>query len=249
MSDRTLVVLPTYNEAENVADIVERFRMHAPDVDILIVDDDSPDGTGRIADALVERDPSVHVLHRARKEGLGAAYLHGFAWAAGQGYGVIVECDADGSHHPEELGRLLDALDSADIVIGSRWVRGGAVEDWPLPRRMLSLAGSAYARAALRLSQHDVTGGYRAFRTAALERIGLDTVQSEGYCFQIEMLWRAHTAGVSIAEVPITFTERRLGASKMRGRIVLEAMWRVSRWAVRSRMQGTPLRNTALRHV
>ncbi|MGH3691557.1 MAG: polyprenol monophosphomannose synthase [Microbacterium sp.] len=249
MSDSTLVVLPTYNEAENVADIVERFRVHAPGVDILIVDDGSPDGTGRIADALAARYSSVHVLHRARKEGLGAAYLHGFAWAERQGYDVIVECDADGSHHPEELQRLLGSLGGAGMVIGSRWVRGGVVEDWPLSRRLLSRAGSAYARAALQLPQHDVTGGYRAFRTTALERIGLDTVQSEGYCFQIEMLWRAHTAGVSIAEVPITFTERRLGASKMRGRIVLEAMWRVSRWAVSSRMRSTPRRNTVLHHV
>lgn len=235
MSDRTLVVLPTYNEAENLAHIVERFRRHSRDVDILIVDDDSPDGTGRLADALATRDSSVHVLHRTSKEGLGAAYLHGFAWAARAGYDVVVECDADGSHHPEELGRLLDALVRADMVIGSRWVRGGTVEDWPLSRRLLSRAGSMYARTVLRLPQHDVTGGYRAFRSTALERIGLDTIQSQGYCFQIEMLWRAHTAGVSIAEVPITFTERRLGVSKMHGHIIVEAMWRVTRWALGSR--------------
>lgn len=235
MSDRTLVILPTYNEAENVAHIIDRLRRSVPAADILVVDDGSPDGTGELADDLARLDDAVHVIHRPRKSGLGAAYLHGFAWAQQHGYSAIVECDADGSHHPEELGRLLVALRTADVVIGSRWVSGGAVEDWPFSRRTLSRAGSAYARTALRLPQHDVTSGYRAFRASALERIGLDTIQSEGYCFQIEVLWRAHEAGLSIAEVPITFTDRRLGSSKMHSRIVAEAMWRVTRWGLQSR--------------
>ena len=249
MSARTLVILPTYNEAENIAHVVERIRYSAADVDVLIVDDGSPDGTGVIADALSEADAAVHVVHRAGKSGLGAAYLHGFAWAARHGYDAVVECDADGSHHPEELGRLLSALRTADVVIGSRWVPGGTVEDWPLSRRMLSRMGSAYARSALRVPQHDVTGGYRAYRITALDRIGLDTIQSEGYCFQIEMLWRAHDAGLRIEEVPITFTERRWGASKMRGAIVIEAMWRVTRWGVHARVPRMTQNRTAPRHV
>lgn len=249
MIDRTLVVVPTYDEAENVSLIVDRIRRSAPDADVLIVDDGSPDGTGEIADALACRDGAVHVVHRAQKSGLGAAYLNGFRWAESHGYGVVVECDADGSHHPEELGRLLDALLEADLVIGSRWVPGGAVEDWPLSRRVLSRLGSWYARTALRLPQHDVTGGYRAYRIAALDRIGLGAIQSEGYCFQIEMLWRAHSAGLSITEVPITFTERRRGTSKMRGSIVLEAMWRVTRWAMQSRLPGAALVDAAPSHV
>lgn len=235
MSDRTLVILPTYNEAENVAHIVARLRRCVPAADILVVDDGSPDGTGEIADALARQDKSVNVLHRPTKSGLGGAYLQGFAWAKRHDYGTVVECDADGSHHPEELNRLMAALLNADMVVGSRWVPGGVVEDWPFSRRALSRAGSAYARAGLRLPLHDVTSGYRAFRATALDRIGLAAIQSEGYCFQIEMLWRAHDAGLTIAEVPITFTDRRLGASKMRGSIVFEAMWRVTVWALQSR--------------
>jgi dolichol-phosphate mannosyltransferase len=175
----------------------------------------------------------VHVLHRAEKAGLGAAYLEGFGWAIRAGYDVIVECDADGSHHPEELHSLLDTLDEHDLAIGSRWVSGGSVVDWPRSRELLSRGGSAYARALLRLRQRDVTGGYRAFRTDALLAIGLANVTSQGYCFQIEMLWRANRAGLRIAEVPITFTERRWGVSKMRGMIVVEAMARVTAWGIR----------------
>ncbi|MCK2035744.1 polyprenol monophosphomannose synthase [Microbacterium sp. SSW1-49] len=249
MSDRALVILPTYNEAENIGPLVDRLRLSVPTADLLVVDDGSPDGTGGIADELARRDEAVHVLHRPGKSGLGAAYLHGFSWARQHGYGVVVECDADGSHHPEELERLLDAVRTADVVIGSRWVPGGAVEDWPVSRRTLSRAGSAYARAALHLPQHDVTSGYRAFRAAALDRIGLDGIQSEGYCFQIEMLWRANNAGLSIAEVPITFTDRRLGASKMRGRIVAEAMWRVTRWAWESRSHSPGRTSGEPRHA
>lgn len=236
MSERTLVVLPTYNEAENIEDIVHRIRSSEPSVDILIVDDDSPDGTGRIADVLTWTVPRVHVIHRGQKAGLGAAYLNGFAWARRRGYDVIVECDADGSHQPEELPRLLAALDGADVVLGSRWVPGGSVTDWAAARRLLSRAGSMYARIALGLPQHDVTGGYRAYRATALDQIGIDAVRSDGYCFQIEMLWRAHRAGLTVVEVPITFAERLAGTSKMRGSIIVEAMWRVTTWAVQSRL-------------
>ncbi|MBC7589881.1 MAG: polyprenol monophosphomannose synthase [Salinibacterium sp.] len=234
MSDRTVVVLPTYNEKDNLFDTIKRITASAPHVDILVVDDNSPDGTGQLADHLAVANPRVHVLHRRKKAGLGAAYLDGFRWAIHAGYDVIVECDADGSHHPEELNRLLDTLDRHDVAIGSRWVLGGSVVDWPRSRELLSRGGSGYARTLLRLRQRDVTGGYRAFRTSALITIGLDNVTSQGYCFQIEMLWRATRAGLRISEIPITFTERRWGVSKMRGMIVLEAMARVTVWGIRT---------------
>jgi dolichol-phosphate mannosyltransferase len=234
MPDRTVVVLPTYNEKDNLFETIKRIGASAPHVDILVIDDNSPDGTGQLADRLAAANSRVHVLHRARKAGLGAAYLEGFGWAIQAGYDVIVECDADGSHHPEELHRLLDALDHCDLAIGSRWVFGGSVVDWPRSRELLSRGGSAYARALLRLRQRDVTGGYRAFRTSALTAIGLANIASQGYCFQIEMLWRANRAGLRIAEVPITFTERRWGVSKMRGTIVIEAMARVTVWGIRA---------------
>ena len=234
MPDRTLVVLPTYNEKDNLVDTVTRIGASAPQVDILVVDDNSTDGTGQLADRLALANPRIHVLHRTAKNGLGAAYLEAFAWAITAGYDIVVECDADGSHHPEELHRLLDALATHDVAIGSRWVSGGSVVDWPRSRELLSRGGSFYARTLLGLHQLDVTGGYRAFRTGALEAIGLGNVTSQGYCFQIEMLWRANRAGLRIAEVPITFTERRWGVSKMRGMIVLEAMARVTVWGIRA---------------
>lgn len=234
MSERTVVVLPTYNEKDNLVDVITRIGASAPQVDILVVDDNSPDGTGRLADRLALTNPRVQVLHRAEKAGLGAAYLEGFGWAIASGYDVMVECDADGSHHPEELHRLLDALEQHDLAIGSRWVAGGTVVDWPRSRELLSRGGSAYARTLLHLRQRDVTGGYRAFRANALIAIGLENVTSQGYCFQIEMLWRANRAGLRIAEVPITFTERRRGVSKMRGMIVIEAMARVTAWGIRA---------------
>jgi dolichol-phosphate mannosyltransferase len=238
MSERTLVVLPTYNEKDNLVDTITRIGAGAPQVDILVVDDNSPDGTGQLADQLALANARIHVLHRTAKNGLGAAYLEAFGWAINAGYDVVVECDADGSHHPEELPRLLDALDSHDIAIGSRWVFGGSVVDWPRSRELLSRGGSFYARTILSLDQRDVTGGYRAFRTSALEAIGLGNVTSQGYCFQIEMLWRANRAGLRIAELPITFTERRWGVSKMRGMIVLEAMARVTVWGIRAMFDG-----------
>lgn len=234
MPTRTVVVLPTYNERESVVDVISRLRTSAPDVHVLVVDDNSPDGTGRIADELARDHAQVHVMHRRDKQGLGAAYLAGFGWAIQHGFEVIVECDADGSHHPEELPLLLAAIESADLVVGSRWVDGGRVVNWPWRRRLLSRAGSGYARMMLRMPQRDVTGGYRAYRAAALGDLRLDSVASQGYCFQIELLWRANLAGLRITEVPITFTERESGVSKMRGRIVFEAMWRVTTWGLGS---------------
>jgi dolichol-phosphate mannosyltransferase len=228
------VIIPTYNEAQNIAWIVGRVRSSVPEASVLIVDDSSPDGTGQIADQLAAGDPAVHVLHRASKDGLGAAYRAGMRWALARGHDVIVEMDADGSHRPEELPRLLDGLGTADVIVGSRWVPGGGVQGWPLWRKVLSRGGSAYARFALGVPVRDMTGGYRAFTAEALDRIDLDAVLSQGYCFQIDMLWHAQVAGMRIREVPITFPERERGSSKMSGAIVVEAMARVTGWAVAS---------------
>lgn len=227
----TLVIIPTYNERENLAAIAARVRAQK-DVDLLVVDDNSPDGTGSIADGLAMADPRVHVLHRAGKGGLGGAYRAGFAWGLGRGFDVLVELDGDGSHQPEQLDRLLDRMPAADVVIGSRWVPGGSVVNWPWRRMALSRAGSWYSRIALGLPFQDVTGGYRAFSADALRRLNFADVTSQGYCFQVDMLLRAWRAGLIIQEAPITFIERELGYSKMSGRIVLEAMWRVTLWGV-----------------
>ena len=229
------VIIPTYNERDNLDSIVARTRQAVPAADILVVDDNSPDGTGEIAEKLALTDGQVHVLHRTHKAGLGAAYLAGFAWALDRGYGVLVEMDADGSHDPAELPDLLGALVNADLVIGSRWVRGGTVRNWPRSRAILSRGGNAYARIMLGLPVHDATGGYRAYRAETLRRIGLDDVRSQGYCFQIELTLRTVRAGLSAAEVPITFTERIRGASKMNRAIVAEALWRVTLWSVTRR--------------
>ncbi|MGN6204631.1 polyprenol monophosphomannose synthase [Humibacter sp.] len=228
------VIIPTYNEAQNIAWIVGRVRNSVPQATVLIVDDASPDGTGDIADELAAGDIAVRVLHRAGKEGLGAAYRAGMRGALERGHDVVVEMDADGSHRPEELPRLLDALSTADVIVGSRWVPGGGVIGWPLWRKFISRGGSAYARFALGVPVRDMTGGYRAFTAEALERIDLDGVLSQGYCFQIDMLWHAQVAGLRIKEVPITFPERERGNSKMSSGIVVEAMLRVTGWAIGS---------------
>lgn len=232
-----LVIIPTYNESANIDAIVARVRANQPQVNILIVDDNSPDGTGLIADALAG-DPRIDVLHRVQKDGLGAAYLAGFDYGLAQGFDVLVEMDADGSHRPEQLGLLLDQLETgADLVIGSRWVPGGAVVNWPRRRKFLSRAGNAYARLMLRLDQHDATAGYRAFRRETLEKINLDGVQSQGYCFQVDLTRRTVAAGLEVREVPITFIERVRGESKMSGSIVREAMWRVTVWGIAARLR------------
>jgi dolichol-phosphate mannosyltransferase len=228
------VIIPTYNERDNLDEIVSRTRQAVPDADVLVVDDNSPDGTGELADKLALTDSHVHVLHRTQKAGLGAAYLAGFDWALQRGYGALVEMDADGSHDPAELPDLLAALPGADLVIGSRWVHGGTVLNWPRSRAVLSRGGNAYARIMLRLRVHDATGGFRVYRAATLRAIRLADVRSQGYCFQIELTVRAARAGLTVAEVPITFTERARGTSKMNRAIVAEALWRVTRWAVTS---------------
>jgi dolichol-phosphate mannosyltransferase len=231
-----LVIIPTYNEAENIKPIVARVRSSVPEAHLLIADDNSPDGTGKLADELAATDDHVHVLHRKGKEGLGAAYLAGFRWGIEGGYSVLVEMDADGSHQPEELPRLLTALKGADLVLGSRWVPGGRVVNWPKSREFLSRGGSTYSRLMLGVGIRDVTGGYRAFRKETLEGIGMEEVASAGYCFQVDLAWRAAKKGYHIVEVPITFVERERGASKMSRNIVVEALWRVTTWGVSARL-------------
>jgi dolichol-phosphate mannosyltransferase len=229
------VVIPTYNEAENIRIIVDRLRTAVPDAEVLIADDNSPDGTGRIADELAAADSNIHVMHRAGKQGLGMAYLAGFAWAKAHDFDAVVEMDADGSHAPEELPRLLDALADADLVMGSRWVKGGTVVNWPLHRLVLSRGGNLYVRLALQMPIKDATGGYRAYRMTTLDKLEVDTVASQGYCFQVDLAWRAVRSGLRVVEVPIRFVERERGASKMSSSIVREALWRVTVWGSQAR--------------
>ncbi len=235
MSGGVLVIIPTYNESESLPGVIERLRRAVPDADVLIADDNSPDGTGLLADELAAHDSHIHVLHRAGKEGLGKAYLAGFAWGLERDYEVLVEMDADGSHRPEELPRLLAQMPHADVVLGSRWVPGGAVVNWPASRRLLSQGGSLYTRMALGIPTRDATGGYRAYRASALASLDLATVESNGYCFQIDLLWRALQRGLVVREVPITFVEREAGTSKMSNRIVREALLNVTRWGASHR--------------
>lgn len=232
---RIVMVVPTYNESANLGWIVGRLRDAQPGVDVLVVDDNSPDGTGRIADELAAADEQVHVIHRTEKAGLGAAYLHGFGWALEQGYDVVGEMDADGSHQPEELGRLLDALRTADLVIGSRYVPGGSVVNWPLRRLVLSRGGNFYIRMLLGVRLRDITAGYRVFRRSTLEKINLATVESAGYVFQTDLAARAVNAGLVVKEVPIQFIERVRGDSKMSGAVASESLKLVTRWGLRQR--------------
>ena len=232
---RVLVVIPTYNESENLEQILTRLFDANPQVDALVVDDGSPDGTGEMADKFGAEDDRVHVLHRTSKAGLGAAYVAGFRWALDHDYGVVVEMDADGSHAPEQLPRLLGALTEADVVLGSRWVRGGAVQNWPLRRKLLSRGGNLYTQLALGIGLHDATGGFRAYRRAVLEALDVDSIASQGYCFQVDLAWRAVRAGFSVDEVPITFAERERGQSKMSGDIVREALSSVTVWGLQHR--------------
>jgi dolichol-phosphate mannosyltransferase len=240
---RVAVIVPTYNERANIEATVGRVRAAVPGADLLVVDDNSPDGTGDLADKLADEDPHIHVLHRDQKAGLGAAYIAGFRWALDQGYDVMVEMDADGSHRPEELPRLLSALAGADLVLGSRYVPGGTVLNWPKSRELLSRGGNTYARLMLGISIRDATGGYRAYRASTLRRIALDQVESQGYCFQVDLVLRAIRAGLRVTEVPITFVERVHGTSKMSRAVVGEALWRVTVWGLSGR--GRPIRKPA----
>ena len=222
------LVLPTYNEAENVERIVAAARARLPaDARVLIVDDNSPDGTGERADRLAAADPAVEVLHRPRKEGIGPAYVAGFRRALAAGAGLVLEMDCDFSHDPAYLPRLLEAAADADLVLGSRYVPGGGVGDWGPLRRAISRGGSAYARLWLGVGVRDLTGGFKCFRREVLEAIDLDAVRARGYAFQVELTWRAIEAGFRVVEVPIVFRDRRAGASKMDRGIVAEAIWRV----------------------
>lgn len=234
---RVLVIVPTYNERENVEGIVGEILAATPRVEVLVADDNSPDGTGELADALADADPRVHVLHRPGKAGLGAAYLAGFAWGVEHDVDVFVEMDADGSHRAVDLPRLLDALLDADVVLGSRWVPGGTVVNWPRSREVLSRGGNLYTRLALGIPLRDATGGFRAYRRSALEKIDLAQVASQGYCFQVDLAWRALKAGERVREVPITFVERERGQSKMSRSIVTEALWRVTVWGAGERLR------------
>lgn len=230
-----LVIIPTYNERDNVERIVGRVRAAVPEAHVLVADDNSPDGTGVIADGMAAADPQVHVLHRIGKEGLGAAYLAGFAWGLERDYEVLVEMDADGSHKPEQLPLLLDALRGADLVLGSRYVPGGSVVNWPKSREILSRGGNLYTRMALNLPLRDATGGYRAFRASTLRSLDLHGVGSAGYIFQVDLAYRAQRRGLVVKEVPIEFIEREVGDSKMDQKIVTEALWQVTVWGFRDR--------------
>jgi len=239
---RAVMVVPTYNEVDNLADVLARLRRCTPEVDVLVVDDASPDGTGALADRLAAADPRIRVLHRAGKEGLGAAYAEAFVVALGAGYDLIGEMDADGSHQPEQLPRLLAAAQHADVVIGSRWVPGGSVVNWPWHRRALSRGGNLYTRILLGIHVRDATAGFRVFRRQALEAVHLERVQSHGYAFQVELVYLALRAGLRVEEVPIEFVERVRGASKMTPEVARESLVRITRWGLRQRIGRTARR-------
>ncbi|MDP5225957.1 MULTISPECIES: polyprenol monophosphomannose synthase [Arthrobacter] len=234
---RVLTIIPTFNELESLPKTLGRVRAAVPATDVLVVDDNSPDGTGQLADRMAAEDSQVKVLHRKGKEGLGAAYIAGFKWGLDEGYDVLVELDADGSHQPEQLPRLLQAIeDGADLAIGSRWVPGGTVVNWPAHRQFISKGGSFYARTMLGLPVKDLTGGFNAFRASTLHTIDLNQVESKGYGFQVDLKWRTAKAGLVVKEVPITFVEREFGTSKMSGNIVVEAMVNVTKWGLGARL-------------
>jgi len=235
---RVLTIIPTYNERESLPTVVTRLRAAVPDAHVLITDDNSPDGTGRMADEMSAADDHIHVLHRAKKEGLGPAYIAGFRWGLDNGYDVLVEMDADCSHQPEQLPLLLDAIENgADLAIGSRYVPGGRTENWPLDRQLISRGGNLYSRVLLGTAVHDITGGYRAFKRGTLEAIDLASVRSRGYCFQIDLAWRTERLGLKITEVPITFVEREEGVSKMSKDVTVEAATNVAKWGLTARAQ------------
>jgi len=226
-----VVVVPTYNERENIEELIEKTLSTSPDIDILIVDDNSPDGTGEIAEKIAKENPRVKVLHRPGKMGLGSAYVEGFKWALKKGYDFIMEMDADFSHNPEDIPRFIEKIKEYDLVIGSRYTDGVSVVNWPISRLLLSYFANIYARTVTGVPIMDLTGGFKCFRREVLESINLDTIMSDGYAFQIEMNYRAYKKGFRITEIPIIFIERRAGSSKMSKKIVWEAFWLV--WKLR----------------
>ena len=235
---RVIVVMPTYNERQNLEIMAGRLREAVPDADLLVVDDNSPDGTGDLADKLGEKDPHVHVLHRTEKAGLGRAYVAGFGWALDAGYDLVVEMDADGSHRPEDLPRLLAAAAGSDAVIGSRYVPGGELVNWPKSRLFISRGANIYNRIMLGVRVRDATGGFRVYHAETLRKIDLNGIQSAGYCFQIDMTLRVLQGGMSVTEVPITFVERERGASKMSYSVIFESFTRVAGWGVSAWLHG-----------
>lgn len=234
-ADRILVIIPTFNERENLPLILDRVRAAVPIADVLVVDDGSPDGTGEVADQRATSDPQIQVMHRTTKNGLGKAYIEGFRWGLERDYQLLVEMDADGSHAPEQLPRLLTATAHADLVIGSRYVPGGSTVNWSRLRELISRGGNLYSRLALGVGVKDITAGFRAYRATVLRTLDLDAVESRGYGFQIDLAWRTVQAGFTVVEVPITFTERTVGESKMSGNIVTEAFLKVLGWGVQHR--------------
>lgn len=246
----TLIILPTYNEIESLENVVGRIRQSVPQADVLIVDDGSPDGTGQLADRLAADDAGLTVLHRERKDGLGRAYLAGFAHALQNDYRYVVEIDADGSHDPADLPAMLSRAESqADLVIGSRWVSGGSVRNWPWIRQAISRVGNGYARTILRSRIRDITAGYRVYRTEALRSLNFDDVSSQGYCFQVELACRLERAGRRVEEHPIVFIERTSGQSKMRTGIIVEALLRVTVWGIVGLDGIGPARERGHRHL
>lgn len=234
---KILTVIPTYNEIDALPTTMDRLRAAVPDSDVLIVDDSSPDGTGDLAEEMAAADEKIHVIHRTKKDGLGGAYIAGFTWGLRRDYDAFVELDADGSHQPEQLPDLIEKIDEADLVIGSRWVPGGSVVNWPLHREIISRAGSFYSRTMLGLNVRDITAGFRVFRRSTLEDIDLKSIKSAGYGFQVDMTFRVARQGKTIKEVPITFVERTLGESKMSSGIVIEAVTNVTKWGLSARAQ------------
>lgn len=237
---KTLIIIPTYNEVENLRPLLKETFSYAPQTDILIVDDNSPDGTGKLADQIHEEDPRVHVLHRTGKLGLGTAYIAGFKYAITQNYDAAFEMDADFSHNPCYLPDFLKAIEDADLVIGSRYIRGGGTPNWSLLRRFISGGGNIFARFMLGLPTHDCTAGYRCYRSEVLKSINLDTIQSQGYAFQVELAYRVTKQGFKIVETPIIFMDRRVGKSKMSRTIFLEAL----SYVIRTRFSKQPMPQT-----
>lgn len=231
---RAIIAIPTYNERENIVTLVEQIQSVAPSVDILIIDDNSPDGTGKVADDLAAQNRSVHVMHRPGKMGLGTAYIAGFRYAIEQGYDLVFEMDADFSHNPDYLPRFLELAEHADLVIGSRYIEGGGTPNWAPVRKFISGGGNIFARAVLDIPVHDCTGGYRCYRTAALRTLNLNAIRAQGYAFQVEMAYNFWKSGFRIRETPIIFEDRRVGASKMSRKIFIEAFL----WVLRTRVTG-----------
>jgi len=238
VTERLLVLVPTYDEYDNIALLIGRLRAVVPRADILVIDDASPDGTGKLVKELAAADPAVHLLERRAKDGLGAAYAAGYRWGMQRGYELFVQMDADLSHQPEQLPDLLRAAAGADLVLGSRWVPGGSVQNWPRRREILSRAGNGYTRLLLGLPVRDATGGYRVLRRSTVDRLGMERVAATGYSFQVDVVRRAVQTGCRVVEVPISFVERERGVSKMSGAVVREALWRVTAWGIAHGVHG-----------